>query len=214
MHLLAATVGLPDFDRKGALEGVEGVAEGNWFWDPYRGTAMLPLMTMGGVGGKSGTSNFREKQEFSWVSYTPQSIVEWFERVVFPWMGMKTRVMVLRTEPGASNLEHIDCAPSSFGLLQHKFRVVLQGSTDSLYFITRDGSKKLFNTTSAFIMDGSWPHGMINDSSKRKYTIAVGAPWCGNKYYDNISNQMYIDREMLPKDLNSYFDSKYLVNKK
>jgi hypothetical protein len=210
LQLLAATVNLPDFDRAASLSQIQQIDESNWFWEPYRGTSMLPLMTMGGKGGKSGTSNFRTKQSFLWCDYVPTSIQKWFDDIVFPWMGMRTRVMILRTQPGAANFEHIDCSPSSFGTLQHKFRVLLQGKTDTLYFITKTDKIFLFDTNKPFIIDGSWPHGMVNNTSDVKYTIAVGAPWCGNDRYLNLSNEMYCEKTLLPKNYTKYFDPKYL----
>jgi hypothetical protein len=151
------------------------------FWDDYRHTEMIPLMTKGGAG-RSGAIN-NQSGEFTWLEHTPPLLVDWFENHVFPWIGMKARVMALITEPDVANNEHIDCAPSELNTQQHKFRVVLQGNTSTLYWMTDQGNIAAPDIDEPFIMDGGWPHGMINTGDQPKVTIALGAPWLGRDSY-------------------------------
>lgn len=210
MDILAATLKFPQFDKEKSVAEIKAVDSKYWFYDDYRHTTMMPLMTMGGKIGEQGASNFRSKEEFVWTPYASETLKQWFEEHVFPWMGMKTRISVLKTQPGQRNYEHIDCSPRAFGTRQHKFRVILQGRTDSLYFVTKYTNITLFNTEDPFIMDGSWPHGMHNFTSEEKYTIAVGAPWTGNQSYDNLgSTLIYRNPLLLPHDLNQYYDQRY-----
>jgi hypothetical protein len=113
--------------------------------------------------------------------------------------------MALITQPNFANYEHIDCDPHELNTQQHKFRIVLQGQTDTLYFITDQGNVAAPNIEGAFIMDGGWPHGMINNTDNVKITIAVGAPWTGNKVYDNVT--AVLDRSIyhMPKDIDQYW---------
>lgn len=210
MNILAATLRFPQLDKQKSVAEIKALGGNYWFYDSYRHTTMMPLMTMGGKIGESGASNFRNKQPFEWTHYAPETLKQWFEQYVFPWMGMKTRISVLKTQPSQVNNVHIDCSPQAFGTRQHKFRIVLQGRTDSLYFLTKYGQIKLFNTEDAFIMDGSWPHGMTNFTGEEKYTIAVGAPWNGLESYDNLgSTIIHRNPNLLPDNYEQYYDQRY-----
>lgn len=204
--ILFARVNLPLLDKQQAVTDILEIDRVNWFWDHYRATNMLPLMTKGSLPGSDGASNAREGS-FEWLPYTPTSIRSWFDSVVFPWMGSKTRVMALMTYPGISNAEHIDSDISEVGTRQHKFRIVLQGKTSTLYFKTPNGDVAVPDINEAFIMDGGWPHGMINDTDDVKITIAAGAPWCGLDYYDNIDVLMNKSMFDLPKDLTNFINT-------
>lgn len=210
-QLLCATLSFPEIDKQQCVEKFKSLSESYWFYDQYRHTSMLPVMTMGGVGGMKGASNFRGKQPYEWLPYIPKELIEWFENYIFPWMGMRARISLLKTQPSQINNIHIDCSPASFNQRQHKFRVVLQGRTDTLYFVTKTNKEmRLYDTEHPFIIDGSWPHGMTNFSKEEKYTIAVGAPWNGLDTYSNIISATYLNREYhLPEDYQQYFDPVY-----
>ena len=210
-QLLCATLTFPPLDKQRCVAEFKQTPEAYWFYDPYRHTSMLPLMTLGGASGRGGASNFREKQPYEWLPYVPETLKEWFDQHVFPWMGMRARISLLKTQPGQVNNIHIDCSPSSFNQRQHKFRIVLQGRTDSLYFVTKAAKQlTLYNTDQPFIIDGSWPHGMINFTGEEKYTIAVGAPWNGLDIYDNIGSATYLSRQYhMPDNFEQYFDPMY-----
>lgn len=205
--ILFATVNLPLLDKQQARDDIMALDSQLWFWDPYRSTSMLPLMTKGGVTGAKGASNARGGS-FEWTDYTPKSVREWFDGVVFPWMGMRTRISALLTKPQFANSEHIDCDPVKMGTQQHKFRVVLHGRTDTLYFITAKGKIAAPSTESCFIMDGSWPHGMFNDTDDYKLTLAVGAPWNGNQLYTNVDILQRRSDHTIPADYEKYFNTK------
>jgi hypothetical protein len=204
--ILFAELNLPLLDKKVAAEEILSIEEKFWFWDPYRGTNMLPLMTKDAKEQALGTNNYREG-DFEWTSYTPKIIKDWFEYIVFPWMGTKTRIMALMTMPGISNNEHIDCIESEIGSLQHKFRIVLQGNTDTLYFKTSCNNVYVPNVRGPFIMDGSWPHGMNNNSKQIKITLAAGAPWNGNKEYNMLRNIILKHNYKMPDDISLYLKS-------
>jgi hypothetical protein len=81
----------------------------------------------------------------------------------------------------------------------------LQGRTDTLYFITDKGNVAAPNIEGAFIMDGGWPHGMVNTTNQVKVTLALGAPWTGNDRYENINLLMDRSIHTMPKDLSAYW---------
>jgi hypothetical protein len=200
MNLLFAKVNLPALDQKEAANQILNIPDKFSFWDNYRHTKMIPLMSKGGMIASNSLPG-----EFNWNSHTPKLISNWFDHVVFPWMGMKSRVMALITQPGSANYEHIDCNPHELNTQQHKFRIILQGHTDTLYFITDRGNIPAPSIDGAFIMDGGWPHGMVNSTNDVKVTLAVGAPWTGNDHYDNIELLMDRSNYQMPADLSAYW---------
>jgi len=202
--LLFASIDIPILNKEQATKEILALPSQVSWWDSYRYTKMIPLSTRGGSTGQEGTSNFREG-EFQWVNYAPKVITEWFDNIVFPFIGMKARVMALITEPGVSNYEHIDCQPRELNTLQHKLRIVLQGKTSTLYFITEQGNIHVPDVYGAFLMDGGWVHGMTNDTDQVKVTLALGAPWIGNDEYNNVTTLLKRSDYTMPSDLTDYW---------
>ena len=199
-HLMFANVYMPGLDKAKAVTDILSLPDTVAFWDDYRHTKMIPLMTKQGQGSVHGASNYKQG-EFTWVDYAPTEIKDWFENHVFTWAGTRARVMALITQPGTSNYEHIDCETHELNTRQHKFRIVLQGRTDTLYFKTSVGDIPAPNIDGAFIMDGGWPHGMTNTGTEVKVTLAMGAPWTGNPTYSNIDILMDRRKFTMPADL-------------
>ena len=200
MNLLFAQVNFPSLDKIEAAKQILAIPKKFSFWDDYRNTRMIPLMSKGELIASNSLPG-----EFNWNSHTPEIIKNYFDNIVFPWMGMRSRVMALITQPNVSNFEHIDCDPHELNTRQHKFRIVLQGKTDTLYFITKNGNISAPDIDKPFIMDGGWPHGMNNHSNEVKITLAAGAPWTGNESYDNIKTIMYRNQFEMPENLAVYW---------
>jgi hypothetical protein len=171
---------LPILDKEKATYEILSLSQDLSFWDDYRSTRMLPISVKNGNIIKNSYQG-----DFEWTSFAPKTIVDWCENYLFPWVGMKSRIMLIITEPGAANKEHIDCNRDELNTRQHKLRIVLQGRTDTLYWLTDKGNVDAPNIQEAFVMDGGWPHGMINKSDKPKITLAFGAPWPGKDHYGN-----------------------------
>jgi hypothetical protein len=202
--MLFASVDLPLLDKKLAAREILLLPNECTYWDKYRNTRMVPLMSRNGATSRIEVSKNGEGK-FIWTPFAPKVIVNWFDNIVFPWMGMQSRVMALITQSNSANYEHIDCNPDELNSQQHKFRIVLQGKTDTLYFITKDGNIHVPNVDGSFIMDGGWPHGMDNYTNEIKVTLAVGSPWIGNDHYGNI--KVLLDRHnySMPDDLSAYW---------
>jgi hypothetical protein len=188
------------------MEEITKISESAWFYEPYRNTKMLPLSTKSGRVGYDGTSNYNQG-DFSWTEWTPDIIKEYCENVLFPNLGTKTRIVILKTPPQTANHEHIDCDPTYQFTQQHKFRIVLRGRTDTLYFIKKYGNESAPQIDEPFIMDGSWPHGMINSDNETKYTLTAGAPWNGLPQYHNLDILMNRNDSELPEDYKKYYKS-------
>jgi hypothetical protein len=201
--LFASVLSIPILDKQKATNEILSLDKSFSFWDNYRYTQMFPLMTKSGYIGVDETSN-EKNGGFTWTEVAGQTptIVDWCNNFVFPWIGMKTRVMALVTQPGEANHEHFDCNANELDTLQHKFRIVLQGKTDTLYWLTNKGQVNAPNIEHAFIMNGGWPHGMVNTGNKPKVTIALGAPWCGKDDYGvDIEILQKKDKFKMPKKI-------------
>ncbi len=206
--LFAKVNSLPILDKEKAAKEILALDTGYSFWDDYRYTRMFPLMTKNGNTGYNGAVN-SQTGDFQWTTFAPSTIIEWCENFVFPWIGMKTRVMALVTLPGVANHEHFDCQPNELNTQQHKFRIVLQGKTDTLYWMTDNGNVHAPDIEEAFIMDGGWPHGMINTANEAKVTIALGAPWNGKEDYGNDITLLQNRNDFnMPKEFNHLWNRK------
>jgi len=206
--LLFATIdSLPILDKVHAASEILALPEYYSFWDDYRYTQMFSLMTRQGVASREGVSN-AQSGDFLWTDIAPRVIVDWCEDHLFPWLGMRSRIMCLVTQPGVANYEHIDCAPHELNTRQHKVRIVLQGNTDTLYWMTEGGNVHAPAITGAFVMDGGWPHGMINIGSIPKVTLALGAPWTGKAEYNDITILQHRSSYRMPKNIDHLWHKK------
>ena len=197
---------------KQSLQHYKNIDDDKWYWDSYRTVHMLPLYTPGGAVSKQGSRNSKGS-ELDWTEYADVHTQEYFETNIFPWSTPKGRIILLKTPPGGSLATHIDCNRQTFGTRQHKLRVVLQGTVDSLIFVTKDGEcKPKSDHRCAFIIDGSWPHYMTNTFEDRKYTICLGAPWDGEptdgytKLLNTSEDHIELDRSNLPDNYEQYFE--------
>lgn len=206
-NLMFASVKMPIMDKQQAAKEILAIDEKCRFIDRYRNISMIPLMTKSGEAGRYGTDN-KNNGELGWVSYTPKIISDWFDDIVFPWIGGKGRIMALLTYPGEQNNEHIDCDRHQLNTLQHKFRLVIQGKTSTLYFITNKGHVRPPDVDGAFIMDGGWPHGMTNTTDQIKITLALGAPWNGKDNYNNdLIHHLNRNDYLMPESIEQYWNS-------
>lgn len=208
-HILYASLDLPPIDKLQALKEICSLPEEMWIWDNYRNTFMLPIMTKDGLQNKDSLYKLSDQNlpthNYYWVKNAPPSIVSYFEKNIFNWINCKPRIVILRTSPKSVNNEHIDCQRYEFGTSQIKFRYVLQGKVSSLYFITRNSIVRPPETDLPFIMDGSWPHGMNNDTNDYKFTICLGAPWSGEEKYPKMVELITKKGISLPNKLDSFF---------
>ncbi len=209
-RLLFGTLDIESPNRQKWVQWLEGVEESKWFWDDYRTCDMLPLMTKnGGVKLSDAEHRFEPGEDFIWTDITPDFVKSYIENHIFNWMGMRSRIIIIRTAPSKGNAIHIDCSPHAFGTLQHKFRIVLQGETETLYFHTKEKDIEAPRTDKPFIMDGSWPHGMTNTSDKTKYTLCIGSPWSGSEKYPGLNKLLEAEESDLPKEIRHFFHPKY-----
>lgn len=205
-EILFAGLKLPLMDNQKALDELAALPEKNWIWDDYRKTYMLPLMTKDGLGGKDSLFTISTSViNYTWIQNCPPTIKDYFEQWIFTWIFPRPRIVVLKTPSQASLQEHIDCQRDEFGQRQIKFRYVLKGKVSSLYFVTQEKNVFAPEITTPFIIDGSWPHGMINDFTDDKITICVGAPWSGAEHYPEMHSIISKENVSLPIDYKKFF---------
>ena len=189
-------------------EVLDTISYSDMYVDTYRNCHHIPLMD----------------QKGNWLPLSERvpELVDWCEEHLFTWTD-RARIMIITTQPGEKNPPHIDCSPEKFSTWQHKFRYVLQGRTDSLFFIHKDNTERVPQLDKPFIMSGKWPHAMHNDSDKVKYTFALGAPWEPSQHDEKYINMLqksynkyknnYLEyhESNLIADYESLYEEKYLV---
>jgi len=161
-----------------------------------------------------------ENGNYSDVIKHCEDLLDWFENHIFTWAD-RSRMRIITTPPGESNAQHIDCSPKKFLTLQHKFRYVFRGDRTSLIFNHKDGDERIHDIDKCYMMDGKWPHEMINSTNDRKYTLTLGAPWepqLSDKKYLELLERSYIkykdyymssDEWQLPAGWKQLFHEKY-----
>lgn len=210
--LFSELLDIEPIDKEKAVNDILKIPDHFWYQDKYRNAKMVTIMSKGGIGGVLG-ANLNREGEFQWTEYCPEVVSNWFDKNIFNWISQKTRITVIKTEPGAENFQHIDSAEDEYGTLQHKFRYVLRGKTDSLYFITDQGKIFAPNIDNPFIMDGSWYHGMTNNFNQSKITLALGGPWIGESKYPSIKHHLKRSDYKPVENFRNFFDPKLKIKK-
>jgi hypothetical protein len=210
---------LPPFPVTSSLiQRLETIVKESSFDDQFRNCRHIPIYVSAGKDIRN--NNLIEKQWSKESEQLPE-IKNYIETYVKPWTNELGRIVVICTKAGESNPTHIDCSRKNFDkqMLEHKFRVVLRGQTDNLYFngqnINYHIKENLINQP--FVMSGYWPHSMSNNNSDMKFTLAMGAPWTvedHNAKYDQLLDNSikkyensYISKldMTMPEDIESYF---------
>ena len=137
--MLFSELDIQIIDKKQTLEWLSTLNEKYWFYNEYRTCDLLSLMTETGGFNKLSSKNNSSSRDFFWTPFVPDFIKKYFEDNIFSWTKTKSRIFIIRTKAYKENPVHIDCSPQQFHTTQHKFRIVVQGKTNSLYFRTRRG---------------------------------------------------------------------------
>jgi hypothetical protein len=186
------------------LSEVRSVEQEHWYWDSFRGCSILPLINGNGTtGAPNGVSRAKGNMTCTEASYKCPTTIEIIENKVFSFMDLRTRVSVLKTQANKGLNVHVDSGRKSLDTRQHKFRIVLSGEIDKLYFLDSNNQKQYVpNDYNCYVLDGTHPHS-IDPGTEEKITICFGTPWTGNHtdaYYNLIKNSPYkikYDKPML-----------------
>lgn len=177
-------------DIKVMKDEILNVNSDYWYSDNFRGCQILPLINGGGTIGAPPKGVQRDKGDMILTNAVKEcyKTLEIIEHKIFPFMNMKTRVSVLKTKKDQGLNIHVDCGKHKLESVQHKFRIVLSGEIDKLFFLDSNNNKTYvpsnFNT---YVLDGTHPHA-IDPGNEQKLTICFGTPWIGeyNKNYGKL----------------------------
>jgi hypothetical protein len=186
----AIDLGITQEEKTLMLSEIKAISDKLWYYDDFRGCYMLPIFNGGGIRNNTSSGSL----DFTVAAKLSPTVTDVLKNKIFPFMNPRGRVTVLRTLPGNKLNVHLDSTVEEIGTLQHKFRVVLNGEIDKLYFIDKFENKvympRCYDT---YILDGSHPHA-LDPSEEEKITLCVGAPWNGQpteKYETLLNNSIY-----------------------
>ena len=75
----------------------------------------------------------------------------------------------------------MDSKVDEIGTLQHKFRIVLNGDVDKLYFIDKKYNRVYIpENYTTYVLDGSHPHA-LEPGTEEKVTLCIGVTRIGNQ---------------------------------
>ncbi len=202
----AIDLNITDEDRQTMYNEVMSTPEEKWHYNEFRGCYMLPVFNAGGQLGGQVKGKDTRHGEFTYTepaqnwTFTQNLLQE----KVFPWMEPPGRVTILRTPVGYGLNVHLDSTEDEIGTLQHKFRIVLNGNVDKLYFIDKQLHEVYIpDNYHTYILDGSHPHA-LKPGTEEKVTLCIGAPWTGKsneKYNDLLENALYTMKVSRPDNL-------------
>jgi len=185
----ALNLSITDQDRNMMLSEVLSADESSWHLNEFRGCKMLPVYNSGGqLGGQSTTKSNFDIFDFTEPAQSWLHTQKILKEKIFPWLLPEGRVTILKTPAGHGLNVHLDSTEDEIGSLQHKFRIVLNGNIDKLYFIDAHNNKvNVPDNYNTYVLDGSHPHA-LDPGTQEKITLCIGAPWKGhpNPAYNKI----------------------------
>lgn len=165
------------------------ITKNHWHYNEFRGCFMLPVYN---GGGQLGTGRIGQHNlNFGYTEPVQEkcaTLISLIEDAIWPWMEPRGRVTILRTPAGVALKPHLDSLENEIGTLQHKWRLVLHGEIDKLYFIDANyNSMYVPDTNRCYVLDGSHPHA-LKAGETEKMTLCIGSPWHGepNKKYHTL----------------------------
>ena len=130
-----------------------------------------------------------------------------FNRFVDLFLNFLVLDLIFEVNAGLS--VHLDSTYEEIGTLQHKFRYVLNGNIDKLYFLDKNHNKIFVpDCYDTYIMDGSHAHS-LDPGTEEKITLCIGAPWKGKpneKYNALLNDSLYKFKVSRP----SYYEQEWL----
>ena len=204
----AIDVGITDEERQVMLREFLSIPVDYYSENPFRGCQILHIYNGIGIrdvreGTDEGTFKYTDIEPF--IANTKRIL----EQKVFSWMDPVGRVNLLRTPAGEGLNVHLDTKEEEIGTRQHKYRIVLNGNIDKLYFLDSQGNKVYVpQCYSSYVLDGSHPHS-LDPGDEEKITLCIGRPWDGNptpqyqKLIDNALFKMKVSRPQV-------FDEKWV----
>jgi hypothetical protein len=192
----AIDIGITQEEKKIILNEILNVPDKYYQGNEFRGCRILPVYNGGGVRGQREEVGDTSKGDFKYTDVEGflKNSIKIFEKKIFSWMNPVGRLNVLRTKANLGLNVHMDTKADEIGTRQHKYRLVLNGNIDKLYFLDKDSNKIYVpDCYDSYVLDGSHVHS-LDPSDQEKITLCVGSPWDGkptNKYLNLIKNSPY-----------------------
>ncbi len=195
MDFVFSDLKLPAPDRALLLDEMKRIPARFWKSDSNLGGQKATLFSYKGSGlcsyEESKAKIFCQPGDLRWTEGMEIGATQkYLEETFFSWMSHLGRVHVLRTPPGQCMPIHYDCRRGNHLSPQPKMRVILSGTSKDLFFLDTNSTghrMHCFDAPGGFVIDGSWPHGIVNSSTEDRYTLAIGSPWSGQ---DNLSEYL------------------------
>ena len=167
-------------DHEAIVAEVKNIDLKTYHYDKFRNCYIFPLYNPAGNTGKVDIS---VKGEMKWSIDVPV-IKKYFTPVLEELPG---RLTILFTPANQPMNIHLDCTVKEVGTHQYKWRYVVEGDLNGLFFLNNKTEKVYPNKGErSYIMDGGHPHA-IDVSPRDKLTICIGSPW-----RDNLPKQLDI----------------------
>lgn len=196
---------MPDDVRQKSVEFFDVLDESLWDYNKFRNSYFLTLYTrsiseVATNGGADGLQWLMNK--------TPGCLRDWIEAELIPFFEPFGRVAIVKSLPGDAMNVHVDSGRKEFDSvkMEPKFRYVMDGTLDDLYFETDKGVLRCEPCSHSYIMDGAWPHYAINKGTKHRYVLAVGRPWLGqvNEKLDGMLRSTFSEKSEKVLDRRGY----------
>ena len=170
---------ITDNERTNILNEILALDNTVWHYNSYRGCSMLPILSNNGNLGPVTSAGMHTDLCFTNAASKCPTLINVLETKIFPIMNVIGRVTILKTNKKTSLNLHIDSNKGEIGSRQHKFRFVISGEIDKLYFLDKDLNKIYIpGNHNTYIMDGTHPHA-LDESDEEKITLCIGDPWNG-----------------------------------
>ena len=185
-----------DTDIAVFLDEVLSVPDEVWHYNTFRNCKMLGFYNPQGIAGqyelsRKGAMAFSKEAQ----AYCPR-LIDYLHHEVLSWMKPHGRVTILRTPAHTTMKEHIDCALSEVGTIQHKWRLALHGDIGGLYFIDENLNHVHVNSNHrCYVLDGGHPHS-ISVSAMEKITVCIGSPWRNQVDDPAFTNRLLVDEAL------------------
>jgi len=215
----AIDIGVTVEEKAQMLQEVKNVPDQMHHYNEFRGCRMIGIYNGGGrLGGRvPGIDTKEGKFEYTLAGKECPTIQKVCEEKIFPFMNPAGRVTILRTEPGCGLNIHLDSTLKEVRTRQHKFRLVLNGNIEKLFFMDSKGNRVYVpKHYDCYSMDGSHPHS-IDPGKEEKITLCVGAPWHGedNEIYQHlIDDALFKMKVSRPTDIPLEWLDPFFVVKK
>jgi len=195
----AIDAGVTETDRQHMLQEFLSIPDSFYLYNKFRGCRILHVYN--GLGSRIDSTIVNQRENSTKGSFAYTDIEMYIPKTkkilkekIFPWMSPVGRINILRTAPNQGLNLHLDSKESEVGTRQHKYRLVLSGDIDRLFFIDKHGNQVYVpQYYSSYVLDGTHLHS-LEASDKEKITLCIGTPWNGEPtqgYINLLSNASF-----------------------